>query len=144
MLSSSKVLTARVGCPLGKKTDDIFSYINLFPPTVVAMEVMSHVARYLKFIVDLLSKFQCNETAVPPVTRPIAIWRSGRTTSNESAPAPRVVSAEVASTGVTQPTRTNCREKGLPHMTPAISSAESLKGWVRDNNHAREDYSKSV
>ena len=30
------------------------------------MEVMSHVARYLKFIVgaDLLSKFQCNETAV--------------------------------------------------------------------------------
>ena len=66
MLSSSKVLTARVGCPLGKKTDDIFSYINLFPPTVVAMEVMSHVARYLKFIVgaDLLSKFQCNETAV--------------------------------------------------------------------------------
>ena len=28
---------------------------------------MSHVARYLKFIVgaDLLSKFQCNETAVP-------------------------------------------------------------------------------
>ena len=66
MLSSSKVLTARVGCPLGKKTDDIFSYINLFPPTVVAMEVMSHVARHLKFIVgaDLLSKFQCNETAV--------------------------------------------------------------------------------
>ena len=66
MLSSSKVLTARVGCPLGKKTDDIFSYINLFPPTVVAMEVMSRVARYLKFIVgaDLLSKFQCNETAV--------------------------------------------------------------------------------
>ena len=41
-------------------------YKSLFLPIVVAMEVMSPVARYLKFIVgaDLLSKFQCNVTAV--------------------------------------------------------------------------------
>ena len=41
-------------------------YKSLLKPIVVAMEVMSPVARYLTFIVgaDLLSKFQCNETAV--------------------------------------------------------------------------------
>ena len=41
-------------------------YKSLFLPIVVAMEVMSPVASYLKFIVgaDLLSKFQCNVTAV--------------------------------------------------------------------------------
>ena len=41
-------------------------YTSLFQPIVVAMEVMSPVARYLKFIVgaDLLPKFQCNVTAV--------------------------------------------------------------------------------
>ena len=53
-------------CALSENSDDIFMYTGLFSPIVVAMEVMSPVARYLKFIVgeNLLSKFQCNVTAV--------------------------------------------------------------------------------
>ena len=53
-------------------------YTDLFQPIVVAMEVMSPVARYLKFIVgaDLLSKFQCNVTAVHPTCCESHVYRS--------------------------------------------------------------------
>ena len=64
--SVGEVLTVYAGCALDKNPDGIFMYKSLLKPIVVAMEVMRPVARYLTFIVgaDLLSKFQCNETAV--------------------------------------------------------------------------------